>query len=59
MSPYESIGEASTKVLVSAAEAWPKAIGLQASLAFDVKRYQLLKLAGKEVGSWFCEECEK
>lgn len=53
MSLYEKLGEAATQVLVSAAKEWPKAIGLQSSLAFDVKKYQTYKQAGKEVGSWF------
>lgn len=56
MSPYESIGETATKILVKSAEVWPKAIGLQSDLAFDVKKYQERKTVGREVGSWFCEE---
>ena len=54
MNPYESIGEAATKALIKAAEKWPKAISMQSDLALNVKEYQLHKLVGKEVGSWFC-----
>ncbi len=54
MSPYQALGELSTKILVKSAEIWPKAVGLQQEMSHEVKRYQLWKQAGKEVGSWFC-----
>lgn len=36
MSPYESIGEVATKVLVKAAESWPKAVGLQSERKLEI-----------------------
>lgn len=55
MSPYENLGDLATKILVKSAEIWPKAVGMQQEMSHEVKKYQIRKMAGKEVGSWFCE----
>jgi hypothetical protein len=53
MSKYEELGEQATKILVKSAEIWPKAIGMQQEFAHVVRKYQIDKQTGKEVGEWF------